>query len=144
MSVNMTRTDLIRDALVRLVTENLSTVFVSPVDATTWASHPPAPWSRFGWRPAMIVSRGNEDVVSVPICPEIIAEQTNHLNDDQLRKYLTAMAFLMSHVAVKMATATELNEDVIQRIVWDAESALDVANPNAMRYITEICANTLQ
>jgi hypothetical protein len=143
VTVDLTRPEIIRDAIIQMVTENMTNLFVSPCEAASWVSYPTAPWSRFGWRPPLAIVRDERVVLSIPICPDLIDQQTAHLSNDDLKKYLTVLSFLMSHSAATLSGQDTVDDSTVQQAVWDAETELDATNPGAMRFLTEVCARIL-
>lgn len=139
------RTDLIRDTLITLITEGLPSLHVSPCTGASWAAYPPAPYHFYGWRPAMIVSKEGEAILTVPICPDVIHDQTEGMSDSSLRKYLQVIAYLSGNIASRVAALepSDITDEVVQKICWDVEKELDEGNADALRWMHAVWAKAL-
>ena len=147
MTVN-TRSDLIRDTIVAGITEGTDHLHVSPCDAAAWPMYPDAPYHRYGWRPAMVgVHDDGTTVLTVPICADVIAEQTAGMTDGALQQYLTVVIALSSLIAQRLdevlSRGGNVDDEVIRKIVHASEEQLDKVNPQAMRYLTHVIIDHL-
>lgn len=128
----MTRRDVIRNRLCEYVLEELGCAVACPSKEAL--TNYPVPGHLFGWFPPMPLDDDYQLVV-VSFSPELLAEITAWLDDDELDAYLSAVEQLVDCYLRLLATAPELSPSEQQ--IWVEREMLD-ANPDALDLVSRV------
>lgn len=130
------RIELIRTRLI----EFIEAMGVGPAipSRETWTAYPLPPSLQTGWLPPVIAA--DDPPLMIAFCPEIIADQTNELDDHDLSAYLDMIEFSMSrHVQYFIEQPDTAVED---RTVMILDELYD-NNADAAAFFLEIQARAL-
>lgn len=126
----MTRRDLIRNRLSAHLLEERGCAVVCPSKDAVVAI--PITGHLFGWFPPMPIDDDNSLLV-VSFCPELMAEVTDWLDDEELDIYLWTIEVLMD--SYLDALAEGLEPDAMRQRV---ESELLDSEPDAMALLSQV------
>lgn len=123
--------DLIRNTLTAHILENLGCAVVCP--SKEIVTQFPVDGHLFGWFPPMPLADENSDLLIVSFCPELMAEITEWLTDDQLLMYLATIEALLSGYcdALQKGTSSEAARERVESEIFDA-------SPEALTLFTEV------
>lgn len=140
-------TDHIRDVLVAHFEE--MHVQPYPYSKFEWKANPIPDENNlhhlYGWVPPKQIDSSSDetlkdhDIVIAPFCPEIIAEQTLHLDQDEFAAYMDCLRVQTAlHVAHRAKPLAE-RERIIEEYMWqEGEDSLRLMNAVQMRALDKL------
>lgn len=116
------RVDVIRCRLAYHVMEELGAAAASP-HKDEWEGMGLNGNYRFGWMPPYQVSPEDPDTWVVVFCPELIAETTAFLDDDELQAYLDIIKAFINGVVEHPELAPSQAERLVEDDVYEKDPA---------------------
>lgn len=121
----MNRTSVIRNRITAHFREDLH-LAVLELDRKAWDKHQKMPGYGYGWMPPVILSGG---AMLVVICPDVMADVTQVLNDDGLNVYLDLVEMTVAtYVAQKGMPATEIEHFIGELLDQNASGVIALRN----------------
>lgn len=130
------RTEVVRVRLATYILRELGCAAVTPLKEDWLDFNLDGPY-RFGWMPPVGLLPNN-DLIVISFCPELVAETTAWLDDDDLEDYLAAIsAHLTAFVTDMDADVTEVFRRTQDDIAESAPSVLDLVSQVELRALDE-------